>query len=82
MPRTREFVKRLLAAGLVTILAVSADSATINVPGEQPSIQAGIGAASAGDTVLVAPGVYVENIDFAGKTIVVRSRGGARATII
>ena len=55
---------------------------TINVPGNATSIQAGINAASDGDTVLVAPGTYVENIDFMGKAITVTSSGGPASTII
>jgi parallel beta-helix repeat protein len=39
-------------------------------------------AASNGDTVLVAPGTYVENINFLGKSITVTSSGGAAVTII
>jgi hypothetical protein len=46
------------------------------------SINAAIAAAADGDTVLVCPGTYVENIDFAGKSITVRSTAGAAATII
>ncbi len=46
----------------------------IDVPGEQPSIQAGINAASDGDTVLVAWGIYPENIHFREKGIVVASQ--------
>ena len=55
---------------------------TINVPADAATIQAGINAASDGDTVLVAPGTYVENIDSMGKTITVTSSGGPAKTII
>ena len=35
---------------------------TIRVPADQPTIQAGVDAADAGDMVLVAPGVYKESV--------------------
>jgi hypothetical protein len=47
--------------------------ATVNVPGDQPTIQAGIDAASDGDTILVSPGTYVENINFNGKNVILGS---------
>ncbi len=60
---------------------VSAQS-TLNVPAGFPSIQGAIAAAQTGDTVLVAPGTYVENIDFIGKEITVRSSSGPEVTTI
>jgi hypothetical protein len=52
------------------------------VPSEYPTIQAAIDSASDGETVLVAAGTYVENIDFNGKNIVITSTHGADSTII
>ena len=45
----------------------------LHVPDEYETIQEAIDTAVDGDTVLVAPGVYVENINFEGKGITVAS---------
>lgn len=55
---------------------------TIHVPADQATIQAAINAAQAGDTVLVAPGTYFENLDFQGKAITVTSSDGPAVTIV
>jgi len=47
-----------------------------------PTIQAGIVAAGTGDTVLIRPGAYPENLDLLGKTLTLRSTGGATATLV
>src|SRR6266545_2874203 len=55
---------------------------TIRAPSEQLTIQSAINVAAFGDTVLVAPGTYVENINFGGKAITVTSERGPQVTII
>jgi predicted outer membrane repeat protein len=73
---------RLFGLALAAGLARAASADTINVPADQPTIQAGIDFAFNGDEVVVAPGTYEEIIDLSGKAITVRSSGGAAVTTI
>ena len=80
-------VKSSLVLGIYMILlALNAGSSraqtTISVPTNYPTIQSAINAANNGDTVLVSPGTYVENINFNGKAIAVTSSNGPATTII
>ena len=73
----------LILTGIILLLCPAiAGAATINVPADQRTIQAGIEAAAPGDIVLVAAGTYEEIIDFRGKAITVVSSGGPSVTII
>ena len=69
-----------LASFLLVFPGLSAAS-TLQVPGDQPTIAAGIEAAVDGDTVEVAPGTYPEKLDFMGKAILVRGAGRRRSVI-
>ena len=51
----------VLSLGAATATPILAGS-TINVPGDYPTIQAAIAAASDGDTIVVAAGLYQENV--------------------
>jgi hypothetical protein len=63
----------VLSATILLAASVSGAAATRLVPGQYETIQAAIDACADGDTVVVAPGRYAENINFHGRNIVLRS---------
>jgi serine protease len=78
----KKLVLRTCLIVLMSITAATANAAVIRVPDDQPTIQQAINVAVQGDTVLVSPGTYFENIDFRAKAITVRSERGAAQTIM
>ena len=81
------FLALVLVLSFSLVTAVPAAAATTwsvdaGGGGDFTTIQAAIDAASADDTINVAPGTYVENIDFKGKAVTVKSTSGPGVTII
>jgi len=87
-------------ASLAILLISSSicDARILNVPQDFQTIQVGIDSSDVGDTILVSPGIYDENLHFAGRSVVVASRylldpdpvfidstiidGGARSSVV
>jgi hypothetical protein len=70
---------------VLTIFGISSTpciATVINIPDDYPTIQEGVDAAMEGDTVLVAPGEYVETIVISDKNILLSSSDGPQITII
>ena len=82
-------LRMLLCRTLVVAMAVGISAptiviaaATLHVPADFSAIQAAIDAAVNGDTIVVAPGIYHEKINFHGKAITVTSESGPDVTMI
>ena len=71
---------------LLTSFILAAQATIIHIPGDYPTIQAGINASVNGDTVLVASGTYSgegnRNLNYGGRIIVVKSELGPLHTLI
>ena len=83
MKRTPYYLHVFISFAIFALLGLGTAAAdTISVPLDFPTIQEAIDSAVDGDTVLVAPGTYVENINFWGKAITVTSEEGPEVTIV
>lgn len=67
-------MKKLSLLLVLAMTASIASASVINVPATYPTVQQGINAALEGDTVLVEPGMYVENVSFIGRNITLASQ--------
>lgn len=63
----------LLTIGLVFVITTFSSATIINIPDDYQSIQEGIDASVDYDTVLVAPGRYLENVNLRGKDVLLTS---------
>ncbi|MFH1998166.1 MAG: right-handed parallel beta-helix repeat-containing protein, partial [Planctomycetota bacterium] len=72
----------ILVSFMFSAAMATAAPLDIHVPGDYPAIQLAIDAALDGDTIIVAPGTYYENIDFIGKGITVMGEQGPELTVI
>ncbi len=81
-----KLVKYALVTVVVLGVCLNGYSAIVQIPADQPTIQSGVDFAAAGDTLVVADGVYSDtgnvNIDFGGKNLYLVSETGPASTII
>jgi len=76
----RSSIAALMAWGL--LLTGFSHAITIRVPQDYVKIQDAIVRATHGDVIVVSPGVYVENISFLGKNVVLRSTNPTNSAIV
>lgn len=76
------FLAVLLCLGLASPVGARTWRIFADGTGDAPTVQAGIDSSAVGDTVLVGPGTYLEDLNYLGKDIVVTSSSGPEATIL
>ncbi len=80
-------IKVAIATILFFLYQAVVFAGTIHVPGDYSTIQEAISAAQDNDTILVAPGTYMESIEFPNNqygydTVILLSEGGPDVTVI
>ena len=58
------------------------DTFIVGPKGDFATIGDALAASGTGDTILVSPGIYYENIDYTGAGVTIRSTDGADVTIL
>ena len=66
-------MKTLILIFVLIVISTCLYSTIIDIPGDEPTIQVGINVAINGDTLLVQPGTYLENINYNSKNITIAS---------
>jgi hypothetical protein len=72
----------VLSATALVACCGTVQAAVINVPADQPTVQAAINAATNGDEIVIAPGTYFEQLDLMGKSLLIRGTLTPELTII
>ena len=73
---------KILTISITLVISSQSKAVVIHVPGDSTNIQAAINGTNEGDTVLVAPGDYIEHLVFNSKSIVLLSSNGDSITYI
>jgi len=76
----RSSIAALVAWGL--LLTGLSHAITIRVPQDYAKIQVALQWATHGDVIVVSPGIYLENINFLGKNVVLRSTNPTSSAIV
>lgn len=72
----------IIASLILLMSAGAAAAAEINVPGDYTTIQAAVDAASAGDTIIVEPGTYTENVDVDEEVKIIANSTNPEDTVV
>ena len=75
-------MRSLLAFLVSGVVAVAQAPLTVQVPAQAPTIQLAIVFAPSGSTIVVAPGVYGEDLNFLGRQLTVVAANGSGTTIL